>query len=162
VRATQLLDEPGISHVTAARLIVAWSHPGRFPNEAAFARYLATEQGRRGVLITLVADVASNYLLLRQLDLQLEVARRTVESNDETVDFYRERLEGGVSNRLEVDQAVANRSRTATTIPEIETPTCETPRAVPRRRMNQLATRAVFASPPSSDIARARTTPNAR
>ncbi len=36
--APQLLDEVGISHVTAARLIVAWSHPGRFPNEAAFAR----------------------------------------------------------------------------------------------------------------------------
>jgi transposase len=36
--APQLLDETGISHVTAARLIVAWSHPGRFPNEAAFAR----------------------------------------------------------------------------------------------------------------------------
>ena len=92
----------------------------RRTNEAAFARYLATEQGRRGVLITLVADVASNYLLLRQLDLELEVARRTVESNDETVIYFVDRLEGGASNRLEVDQAVANRSRTAITIPDIE------------------------------------------
>ena len=36
--APQLLDEAGISHVTAARLIVAWSHQRRFANEAAFAR----------------------------------------------------------------------------------------------------------------------------
>jgi len=92
----------------------------RREKEAAFASYLATEQGRRGVLVTLVADVASAYLLLRELDLQLETARRTVASNDQTVDFYEKRLQGGVSNRLEVDQAVANRARTATAIPDIE------------------------------------------
>ncbi len=92
----------------------------RRQNEAAFAAYLATDQGRRGVLITLVADVASNYLLLRQLDLELEIARDTVVSNDKTVEFYQKRLTGGVSNRLEVDQAVANRARTATAIPDIE------------------------------------------
>ena len=34
-------------------------------------------------------------------------------------------------------------------MPEIETPTCETPRAVPRRFTNQVATSAVFAMPPS-------------
>ncbi len=42
--------------------------------EAAIALALATEQGRRGVLVTLVGDVASNYFLLRELDLQLEIA----------------------------------------------------------------------------------------
>ena len=88
--------------------------------EAAFAAYLATEQGQRAALVTLVADVASTYLLLRQLDLQLEVSRRTLKANDETVRFYEARLKGGVSNRLEVDQAVANRARTATVIPQTE------------------------------------------
>jgi multidrug efflux system outer membrane protein len=88
--------------------------------EAAFAAYLATEEGRRAALITLVADVASTYLFLRELDLQLDVARRTVATNEETVRFYETRLKGGVSNRLEVDRAVANRSRTATSIPQIE------------------------------------------
>ena len=39
--------------------------------EAAIALALASEQGRRGVLVTLVGDVASNYFLLRELDLQL-------------------------------------------------------------------------------------------
>ena len=36
--APQLIDEPGIGHVTAAMFIIAWSHPGRCRNEAAFAR----------------------------------------------------------------------------------------------------------------------------
>jgi multidrug efflux system outer membrane protein len=92
----------------------------RREKEAAFASFLATEQGRRGVLVTLVADVASNYLLLRDLDLQLEIARQTLVANDETVTFYQNRLVGGVSNRLEVDRAVANRSRTASVIPALE------------------------------------------
>jgi multidrug efflux system outer membrane protein len=92
----------------------------RRENEAAKATFLATEEGRRGVLVTLVGDVASNYILLRELDLELEIAHRTVKSNDETAEYYRKRLSGGVSNRLELDQAMANRSRTAATIPDIE------------------------------------------
>ena len=92
----------------------------RRDKEAAFATYLATEEGRRAALITLVADVASTYLFLRELDLQLDVARRTVQTNEETVQFYEKRLQGGISNRLEVDRAVANRARTAVVIPQIE------------------------------------------
>jgi multidrug efflux system outer membrane protein len=92
----------------------------RRQNEAAFARYLATEQGRRGVLITLVGDVASDYFLLRQLDRQLEIANDTLRLNDETVAYYRNRLEGGVSNQLELDQSIANRAITAAAIPDLE------------------------------------------
>jgi transposase len=36
--APQLIAEPGIGHVTAAMFYIAWSHPGRCRNEAAFAR----------------------------------------------------------------------------------------------------------------------------
>ena len=89
-------------------------------DEAAFARYLATEEGRRAVLVTLVSDVASSYFLLRELDLKLEIAHRTLVLNDQTVEYYNERLGGGVSNRLELDQAQANRALTAATIPELE------------------------------------------
>jgi len=92
----------------------------RRENEAAFARYLATEEGRRAVIVTLVSDVASSYFLLRELDLQLEIARRTLGVNDQTVTFYKDRLGGGVSNRLEVDSAVANRALTGASIPDIE------------------------------------------
>lgn len=88
--------------------------------EAAFAQYLATEEGRRAVLVTLVGDIAATYFYLRELDLQLEIARRTVKVNEDTVVYYTLRLQGGVSNRLEVDQAKANRAVTASAIPDIE------------------------------------------
>src|SRR6185295_10585229 len=55
-----------------------------------------------------------------ELDLQFEIARETLRINDETVTYFRNRLEGGVSNRLELDRIVANRARTATAIPDIE------------------------------------------
>src|SRR6185295_20030789 len=55
-----------------------------------------------------------------ELDLQFEIARETLRVNDETVTYFRNRLEGGVSNRLELDRIQANRARTATSIPELE------------------------------------------
>ena len=92
----------------------------RRESEAASAVYFASEMDRRGVYITLVADVAQFYFDLRELDLELEVARSTLKLNDDTVTFYRSRYETGVSNRLEVEQALANRARTAAVIPGLE------------------------------------------
>jgi outer membrane protein, multidrug efflux system len=92
----------------------------RREKEAAVARYFATEEGRRAVLLTLVADVSSTYFYLREIDLELDIARRTVKLNDDTVAYYQRRLAGGVSNRLELDQAKANRSITGATIPQLE------------------------------------------
>jgi multidrug efflux system outer membrane protein len=46
--------------------------------------------------------------------------RRTLVTNDQTVEYFQNRLDGGVSNRLEVDRIRANRARTAATIPDIE------------------------------------------
>ncbi len=92
----------------------------RRQSEAAFALYLATEQGQRAVLVSLIGDVSTNYLLLRQLDLELEIARQTVVANKETVRFYENRLKGGLSNRLELDTAEANLARTSTLVPQFE------------------------------------------
>ena len=88
--------------------------------EAANALAMASEQARRGVLVTLVGDVATDYFLLRELDLQLEIAHQTLRINDETVTYFRNRLTGGVSNRLELDRIQALREQTASAIPEIE------------------------------------------
>jgi outer membrane protein, multidrug efflux system len=92
----------------------------RRETEAASATYVATEMDRRGVYITLVADVAQFYFNLRELDLELEISRRTLKLNDDTVTFYQRRYDTGISNRLEVETAIANRSRTATVIPDLE------------------------------------------
>jgi multidrug efflux system outer membrane protein len=88
--------------------------------EAAIALALASEQGRRGVLVTLVGDVATNYFLLRELDLQLVIARQTLNLNDVTVTYFQNRLTGGVSNRLELDRIQALRAQTASSIPALE------------------------------------------
>jgi len=92
----------------------------RREGEAAVARLLASEQGRRGVLVTLVADVASTYFLLRQLDAQLDIARRTLTNADESVTFFQNRVNGGVSNQLELDRITAFRATAAAAIPDIE------------------------------------------
>jgi multidrug efflux system outer membrane protein len=117
-------DEDRTFNNTSLTATMAWELDlfGRLrrDSEAAFARYLASEEGRRAVLITLVSDVATAYFQLRELDLQREVALRTLTLNDQTVDYYRTRLAGGVSNRLELDSAVANRSLTAASVPDIE------------------------------------------
>ena len=92
----------------------------RREHEAAVARLLASEQGRRGVLVTLVADVASTYFLLRQLDAELDIARKTLATADESVTFFQNRVNGGVSNQLELDRIMAFRSTAAATIPDVE------------------------------------------
>ena len=88
--------------------------------EAAVALTLASEQARRGVMVTLVGDVATSYFRLRELDLQLAIARETLTINDQTVTYFQNRLQGGVSNRLELDRIQANRASTAAAIPDIE------------------------------------------
>ena len=45
--------------------------------ESARAQYLATEEARRGVIVSLIGDVAGNYFTLRERDLELEIASHT-------------------------------------------------------------------------------------
>jgi outer membrane protein, multidrug efflux system len=92
----------------------------RRQQEAAVALALASEQARRGVMVTLVGDVASSYFLLRELDVQLVIARQTLDINNQTVTYFQDRLDGGVSNRLELDRIRALRSQTAAAIPNLE------------------------------------------
>src|SRR5215470_14598741 len=75
--------------------------------EAAVADYLATEQGRRAATVSLVADVASAYVQLRQLDAQLDVAQRTVKNYQRTLQLYTDRLQGGTGNKLQVSTGKA-------------------------------------------------------
>lgn len=89
-------------------------------NEAALANYLATEQGRRGVLLSLVSEVAQSYFELLGLDLRLEIARRNVGSFEESLRIFRERLDAGAASRLDSARAEAALAMTSAAIPEIE------------------------------------------
>jgi multidrug efflux system outer membrane protein len=89
-------------------------------NEAALARYLATEDARRGVLLSLVSDVATSYFRLRELDFQLEIARRTATAFKETHALFSRRLEAGTASALETSSAEASLATTSASIPDLE------------------------------------------
>lgn len=77
----------------------------RRATESARAQLLATEEARRAVTITLIADVASAYLLLRDLDDRLEIARRTVETREEALGIIQARYDEGTVPLIDVNQA---------------------------------------------------------
>ena len=72
---------------------------------AAKADLLATEETRKAVITTLVSDVATSYFNLRELDFELEIAKRTLASRQESRRIIQLRAERGVSNLLELRQA---------------------------------------------------------
>jgi len=92
----------------------------RRSNEYALARYLGTEQGRRGVMLSLVSSVAQAYLELLELDLRLEIARRNVNSFQASLKIFEERLNAGTASRLETARAQAALATIAAAIPELE------------------------------------------
>jgi outer membrane protein, multidrug efflux system len=74
-------------------------------NEAGRAQFLSSEHARRSVLSTLVADVISNYLTLRELDLELEIARKTKQIGENGLKLTELRHQRGVATALDVRQA---------------------------------------------------------
>jgi multidrug efflux system outer membrane protein len=92
----------------------------RRSNEAAQEALLATEQFRRGVLLSLVTRVAQSYLELLELDRQLEIALETAQSFQETLDLFTRRYQGGVGDRLQVARAEAALAQTLAQVPDVE------------------------------------------
>jgi len=89
-------------------------------NEAALARYLSTEEARRGVLLSLVSDVATAYFELRALDSEKEIAERTALAFKETHDLFSSRYEAGIASALETASAAAPLATTQAVIPDLE------------------------------------------
>lgn len=77
----------------------------RRANEAARAQLLASQEAQRTVRQTLVADVATAYLQLLELDLELEIARRTLDVRNTSLELTRSRQEGGVASMQDVYQS---------------------------------------------------------
>jgi multidrug efflux system outer membrane protein len=91
-------------HVSAAWELDFW---GKFrrASESARAEFLASEWGRRAVVTSLVSQVAAAYFQLRALDLDLDIARRTLVSRRESLRLTAVRAQGGVTSLLDVRQA---------------------------------------------------------
>ncbi len=107
-----------------AALNVAWELDvwGRIrrATEAARAEMLATEAFRRGVVLSLVSGVAQAYFELRELDLELEIARRNVQTFTETRDLFQRQYQGGVASRLDPLRGEAALAQVAATVPDLE------------------------------------------
>lgn len=89
-------------------------------SEAAQARVYASEQGRRGVLLTVTASVAAGYLALRALDRQLEISLATAANYERTLALFELRHREGVISRLEVAQVESQYQQAAAAIPLLE------------------------------------------
>jgi multidrug efflux system outer membrane protein len=88
--------------------------------QSALADALAAEEVERGVIVSIVGDVAQGYFNLVALDLQLEVSRRTAESRRQTLALFAERERGGVGDRLQTASEEALLANALATIPALE------------------------------------------
>jgi multidrug efflux system outer membrane protein len=92
----------------------------RRANESARASLLASQWAREAVINTLVSDVAAAYFQLRELDLQLEISRRTLASRENSLRLTQVLAKGGGTSMLDVRQAEQLVFTAAETIPDLE------------------------------------------
>ena len=92
----------------------------RRATEAARANLLGAEENRKAVVTTLVSDVATAYLSLRELDYELEISKRTLETRRQSLDLTKARQSGGVATLLDLRQAEQLVDTAAQTIPVIQ------------------------------------------
>lgn len=92
----------------------------RRANEAALADLFASEEFRRAIVLSLVSAVAQAYFELREFDLELEIAQRTVDSFQKTLELFSRRLQVGVASKLETARAEAALASTSAVIPNLE------------------------------------------
>src|SRR5581483_8489012 len=89
-------------------------------NEAARANFIATKEGRRAVMISVVSGVAKSYFELLELDDQLVIAKRTRDSYGHTYRLCDDQLAGGLASKLELSRAKLALTSVSANIPEIE------------------------------------------
>jgi outer membrane protein, multidrug efflux system len=92
----------------------------RRATEAARANLLSADENRKAVVTTLVSDVATAYLTLRELDYELEISSRTLQTREDSLELTKSREVYGVSTELDLRQAEQLVYTAAETIPDIK------------------------------------------
>jgi NodT family efflux transporter outer membrane factor (OMF) lipoprotein len=92
----------------------------RRATESARASLLSAEENRKAVVTTLVSDVATAYLALRELDYSLDISQRTLKSRQDSLTLTKQRQTGGVATLLDVRQAEQLVYSAAETIPALQ------------------------------------------
>lgn len=135
-------------------------------SEAARASLLATQEARRGVILSLVSSVAASYIQLRGLDEQLVIARRNLDAYGESVKLFELQFKYGQVSQMTVEQARSQYQTAAAVIPRIESQIAQTenslsfllgrsPGPIPRgKSISQLVPPAIPSGLPSQLIER--------
>jgi len=89
--------------------------------ESADANLESEEEGRRDVLVTLLGEVARNYIELRTNQQLLAVTRDNLRSQEETLGLTRLRRQAGLTSELEVAQSEGLTAETRAQLPVYET-----------------------------------------
>ena len=92
----------------------------RRQTEAAQARVYASEQGQRGVVLTLVSGVATSYIVLRSLDRQLEISEATARNFGATARLFDLRFRAGIVAKTDVMQINSQYQQALAAIPAFE------------------------------------------
>ncbi len=92
----------------------------RRSTEAARARFLASEEARRGVVVTLVSDVAADYFQLLELDRELAIAHESADTYGRTLDVFTQRYLGGTDTKISTSRAQANLQASIALIASLE------------------------------------------
>jgi NodT family efflux transporter outer membrane factor (OMF) lipoprotein len=88
--------------------------------EAAEADLQAAEEARRDVLVSVLAEVALNYVDLRTLQLRRALAESNLRNQKETLRIVQAQKEAGAVSQLDVDRATSNLASTSSRIPALE------------------------------------------
>jgi NodT family efflux transporter outer membrane factor (OMF) lipoprotein len=89
--------------------------------EAADANIGSSIEDQRDVLVSLLGEVALNYVQLRGFQRQIAIAQENLETQRQTLALTQLRLDGGIATELDVDQAAAQVAATESTIQPLET-----------------------------------------
>jgi len=92
----------------------------RRQSESAQAQVYASEQGRRGVILSVVTTAAVSYVALRALDRELEIARATARNYADTKQLFQARFTGGVVSEVELSQIESQYQTALAAIPSLE------------------------------------------
>jgi len=98
--------------------------------ESAQANLLATEEARRGVILSLVATMGTSYLQLRGLDEQLEISKRTLDTYAESLKLFDLRFKHGQISQMNVEQVKVQYQTAAAQIPLIKIQIAQTENAI--------------------------------
>jgi len=93
---------------------------GRRLIEVSKANLLASRWARQEVITTLIADVAGAYFQLRELDLELEISKRTLASRQESLGLIKHLADHGSASMLDVRQAEQLVYTAAENVPDLE------------------------------------------